>query len=126
MKTLFIIIAWVLLSVVSFAQEYKDPFPDSRAPYRFRIYEREVLEAKGIDTIVMYHVVKKYNLVWRQGVYPFNGDTTNLIYIGQELELLSCDTNLYLSYPAYLRRDTIYVLPTIEGFNEWKLERGYK
>ena len=116
----------MLFSAVSFAQEYKDPFPDTRAPYRFRIYEREVLKAKEIDTIETYHVVKKYNLVWRQGVYPFNGDTTGLIYIGRELELLSCDTNIYLVSPAYIRKDTVYVLPTIEGFEKWKLERGYK
>lgn len=126
MKTLFIILAWMLFAAISFAQEYKDPFPDTRAPYRFRTYEREVLKAKEIDTIETYHVVKKYNMVWRQGIFPFNGDTTNLVYIGQELELLSCDTNLYFSYPFYLRKDTVYILPTIEGFEKWKLERGYK
>lgn len=123
---IIIAILFLLFSVILSAQEYTDLFPDTRAPYRFRIYEREVLESKEVDTIHIYWVVKKYNKVWRQGVYPFHGDTTNLVYWGKELELLSCDTNIYLVSPAYLRYDTIYVLPTIEGFEIWKQERGYK
>src|SRR5690606_32545000 len=85
----------IAFSGVVSAQHYTDLFPNSRAPYRFRIYEREVLEAKEIDTIHNYSVIKKYNRVWMQGIYPYNGDTTCLIYIGREFEQLSCNTNLY-------------------------------
>lgn len=116
----------LLFSGIVTAQEYSDPFPDTRAPYRFRIYEREVLAAKEIDTIEIYHVVKKYNSQWMQGIFPFTGDTSNLIYAGREMERLSCDTNLYLISPAYIRYDTVYILPTTEGFELWKKERGYK
>jgi hypothetical protein len=61
-----------------------------------------------------------------QGIYPFTGDTTNLKYIGREIEPLNCcDSTIWLVSPAYKRYDTIYVLPTIPGFEEWKKERGY-
>jgi|GEM_PF-4266850 len=120
-----IVALFLLFSGIISAQEYSDPFPDSRAPYRFRIYEREVLASKEIEKVDTYWVVKKYNRQWMQGVYAFTGDTTNLVYWGKELELLSCDTNLYLVSPAYLRYDTIYVLPTLTGFELWKEERGY-
>lgn len=125
MKNTAIVLLVLIAGVVS-GQEYKDPYPDTRAPYRFRIYEREVLAAKEIDTIEIYNVVKKYNRVWMQGVFPFTGDTATLIYKGRELERLSCDTNLYLISPAYIRYDTVYILPTTEGFELWKKERGYK
>ena len=117
---------FLLFSGLISAQEYSDPFPDSRAPYRFRIYEREVLASKEIEKVDTYWVVKKYNRQWMQGVYAFTGDTTNLVYWGKELELLSCDTNLYLVSPAYYRYDTIYINPTIQGFEAWKKEKGYK
>jgi hypothetical protein len=115
----------LLFTISATAQEYTDPFPDERAPYRFRIYEREVLEAKEIDTVETYWVVKKYNKVWMQGIYFFDGDTTNLIPAGLELERLSPDTNLYLHYPAYLRKDTVFILPTLKGFELWKQQKGY-
>jgi hypothetical protein len=60
-----------------------------------------------------------------QGIYSFTGDTTNLIYKGQELERLSCDTNLYFHYPGYIRLDIIYIMPSMEGFLKWKEENGY-
>ena len=117
---------FLLFSGLISAQQYTDPFPDTRAPYRFRIYEREVLAAKQIDTMHTYWVVKKYNRVWMQGIYFFAGDTTNLVYVAQELERLSCDTNLYIQSPAYYRYDTVYILPTLEGFEKWKLKKGYQ
>jgi len=121
-----IVALFLLFSGIISAQEYSDPFPDSRAPYRFRIYEREVLALKEIATVDTYWVVKKHNRQWMQGVYAFTGDTTKLVYWGKELELLSCDTNLYLVSPAYYRYDTIYINPTIQGFEAWKKEKGYK
>lgn len=121
-----IIALFLLFSGLISAQEYSDPFPDTRAPYRFRIYEREVLAKKEVDTIHTYWVVKKYNHVWTQGIFPFTGDTTTLVYAARELERLSCDTSIYLISPAYIRKDTVYKLPTIAGFEQWKKERGYK
>lgn len=123
MKYLLLIL--LLITTAAGAQEYSDPFPDTRAPYRFRIYEQEVLQAKEVARVDTYWVVKKYNRVWMQGIWFFDGDTTNLIYVGQELERLSPDTNLYLQSPAYLRKDTVFILPTEEGFELWKKERGY-
>ncbi|MCK9326348.1 MAG: hypothetical protein M0P69_12725 [Bacteroidales bacterium] len=81
---------------------------------------------KEVDTIHTYWVVKKYNRVWMQGIFPFTGDTTTLVYAARELERLSCDTSIYLISPAYIRKDTVYKLPTIAGFEQWKKERGYK
>lgn len=124
MKIVLVILLFIASAAT--AQEYTDPFPDTRAPYRFRIYEREVLAAKEIARIDTYSVVKKYNRQWMQGVYAFEGDTATLTYVGLELERLSCDTNLYFGSPAYLRYDTLYVLPTIEGFESWKQQKGYK
>lgn len=128
MKPFTNITLFFLLFFAGFAhgQEYTDPYPNERAPYRYRIYEREVLAAKEIDTVETYHVVKKYNRQWMQGVFAFTGDTTNLEYVGRELERLSPDTNLYLVSPAYLREDTVYVLPSPEGFEVWKQQKGYK
>lgn len=118
-------VLFVLFSGFLFAQEYKDPFPDTRAPYRFRIYEAEVLQAKEITRIDTFWVVKKYNRQWMQGVYAFAGDTTKLKYVGREIELMNGDSTVWLVSPAYKRYDTVYVLPTIDGFEAWKKERGY-
>lgn len=116
----------LLFSGVISAQQYQDPFPDSRAPYRFRIYEKEVLDEKDISRIDTYWVVKKYNRQWMQGVYPFEGDTTKLKYVGREIEFMNGDTTVWLVSPAYKMYDTVYILPTLEGFEVWKEERGYK
>lgn len=122
----FIIALFLLFSGIITAQEYSDPFPDTRAPYRFRIYEREVLESKEIAEIDTYSVVKKYNRVWMQGIFEFTGDTTKLIRVGKQFEQLNCNENLYFAHPVYNWFDTVYVMPTIEGFEAWKKERGYK
>jgi hypothetical protein len=125
MKLLLLILLFVTTAAT--AQPYTDPFPDERAPYRFRIYEAEVLAAKQIARVDTYWVVKKYNRVWMQGIYPYTGDTTNLKYIGREMEPLNFfDSTIWLVSPAYKRYDTIYVLPTLQGFETWKQERGYK
>lgn len=116
----------LLFSGIISAQQYQDPFPDSRAPYRFRIYEKEVLDAKNISRIDTYWVVKKYNRVWMQGVYPFEGDTTKLKYVGREIEFMNGDTAVWLVSPAYKMYDTVYILPTLEEFEMWKEEKGYK
>lgn len=78
------------------------------------------------NTVETYWVVKKYNRQWMQGVYPFEGDTTKLKYAGREIEFMNGDTTVWLVSPAYLRKDTVYVIPTIKGFENWKAEKGYK
>lgn len=120
-----ILFLFLISALAAGAQEYSDLFPDTRAPYRFRIYEREVLETKKIDTIEIYWVVKKYNRVWMQGIFPFTGDTTKLRYVGREIEFMNGDTTVWLVSPAYKLYDTVYILPTISGFEAWKKERGY-
>lgn len=123
MKTL--IFLFILIAAAATGQEYTDLFPDTRAPYRFRIYEAEVLAAKEIARVDTFWVVKKYNRQWMQGIYPFTGDTTKLRYVGREIEFMNGDTTVWLVSPAYKRYDTIYVLPTLEGFEKWKKENGY-
>lgn len=123
---LFFVVVLLFFAGSAVAQEYADPFSDTRAPYRFRIYEAEVLEAKEIARIDTFWVVKKYNRQWMQGIFAFTGDTTKLKYVGREIEFMNGDTTVWLVSPAYKLYDTVYVLPTIKGFEQWKKERGYK
>jgi hypothetical protein len=49
MKYILGLLILIIFPTITFAQEYTDPFPDTRAPYCFRIYEREVLAKKEIS-----------------------------------------------------------------------------
>ena len=136
MKNSLGLLVLMLFATLSLAQEYKDPFPDTRAPYRFRIYEREVLAAKEIADIDTFEVKKYLNHTWMQGIYRYEGDTTYrganayLQFSGRYLdgELTGRLKEKYgnVLYPTFYRFDTIYVIPTIEGFEKWKEERGYR
>lgn len=134
MKYLLLIIIIFLSFLTVEAQEYTDLYPDTRAPYRFRIYEREVLAANEIDHIQTIWVSKYMNAVWLRGAIPFTGDTTKLTYMGLEQDAdfekkrkfenpdsVFCPIN----YPVFTLRDTIYVRPTYDGFLVWKEEHGY-
>ena len=108
------------------AQKYTDLFPDSRAPYRFRIYEKEVLQKKEVLGVDTFHVWKWMNAVWMQGLYKYEGDTTKLVFTGWQQDNDQKGPLGKIWYRAYKYYDTIYVVPSLEGFEMWKKERGYK
>lgn len=67
-----------------------------------------------VDTI---HVVKYANVVWQQGLLPFTGDTTKLIWVANEKDMDFPEAGIY---PAYIFLDTIIITPTFKGYKKFK------
>ena len=102
-------------------QIYKDYFPKGkRAPWGYRIYEK--WQMQQIHHIDIIDVEKYMRVMWRRGLYPFYGDTTKLVHVGWRrngpLDLSNPISNL--AWKVYELRDTIYAVPTPEGFELWK------
>lgn len=108
--------------------QYVDYFANTRAPYRYRIYEKEVLADRKILRVDTIWVSNYLNKIWLRGMIEFTGDTSKLIFQHYEYDkTFPKDSWLrYIRYPVYIYQDTIYKWPTIEGFETWKIEKGYK
>lgn len=102
-------------------QIYVDLFPKgSRAPWSYRIYEKwQMQKIHHIDTI---HVSYYLRSVWMRGFIPFDGDTTKLIFSGFVRGDYNPNPHTFNNdyYPTYILIDTIYSVPTLEGFEQWK------
>ena len=103
------------------AQVYKDYFPKgSRAPWGYRQYEKwQVQQIHHVDIIHVEHYYRKF---WRQGLYPFTGDTSKLVHVGWTRPKVLDRSNPIsnMAWKVYELRDTIYTAPTPTGFEHWK------
>jgi len=104
------------------SQIYEDLFPKGhRAPWGYRQYEKwQMQQIHHIDVIDVEHYLRTQ---WRRGLIPFTGDTTKLVWKGmvQNTDYIPSDSTFKtMYYPTYEYYDTIYTVPTLEGFELWK------
>ena len=124
MKILLVFIFFAVAVMVQ-AQDAFRVYP-SRNPFWFNLYERELLKEKPIERVDTLHVWKWMNVVWMQGIYKYEGDTTKLIFTGWQKDNDQKGPLGEIWYPAYKYYDTVYVKPSVKGFEKWKSEKGYR